>query len=100
MTVKKLKEVKPSSLQISEDEYYQYYLTRSWYGEGEKQVLHLWQVVLNDNSTHFILAEDEQGAISQCTVGAPTWEGERKLEKGAFAIQLPMRIRGWSNNIF
>ena len=61
----------------------------------------LFKVTLANASEHYVLAESEDGAISQasCASGL-SFDEQKKLEEGATAVRLPFRIRGWSSTEF
>lgn len=61
----------------------------------------LWKVTLANDSVHFVLAVTEDGAISQATCEREIdMEEQRKLARGAFAVLIPFKIRGWSYHQF
>lgn len=78
-----------AKLTVAEQEDYSYCLTR----QGEK--IELFKVVLP--VTVFVLAEDEDRAISQaqCIVGCETRD-----TAGCSSERIPFGIRGWSKQLF
>lgn len=69
--------------------------------EHETPATHLFQVVLADDSVHYVLAASDKDAISQATCfPGRSFDDQRKLEQGARAFQLPLMIRGWSGHRF
>lgn len=57
--------------------------------------LHLYVVALSDNSSTFVLAEDEKSAIWQASCGL-----KKDMENNATAILVPFRIQGWYSTMF
>lgn len=74
----------------------------SMFGMTAYKACQLFQVVLSDKSIHYCLAESAESAISQssCEKTGIDIERSEMLERGAVAIRLPYRIRGWSSTDF
>jgi hypothetical protein len=64
--------------------------------ENECSEMHLYKVLLPDDTTKFVLACDESGAIGQATCGSPH-ENRQELEKRCLALRVPLRIQGWGS---
>ena len=62
--------------------------------ENECSEMHLYKVLLPDDTTKFVLACDESSAIGQATCGLPH-ENRQEFEKRCLALRLPLRIQGW-----
>lgn len=58
----------------------------------ECEPVHLFKVLLPDDTAKYVLACNEERAISQACCGK---HKEHELEKRCFAIQVPLRIQGW-----
>jgi hypothetical protein len=61
----------------------------------------LYKVVLQNEQVHFVLADSAEAAISQslCKKGFE-YDKEDLLRKTALCMQIPFRIRGWSDREF
>jgi hypothetical protein len=59
----------------------------------ECEPMHLFKVLLPDDTAKYVLACNEQRAIGQACCGN---NKEHELEKRCIAIQVPLRIQGWS----
>ena len=62
---------------------------------NECEPIHLFKVLLPDDTAKYVLACNEERAISQACCGHDL-EYKEKLEKKCFAIRVPFRIQGWS----
>jgi hypothetical protein len=58
----------------------------------ECEPMHLFKVLLPDDTAKYVLACNQERAISQACCGN---HKEHELEKRCFAIQVPLRIQGW-----
>ncbi len=59
---------------------------------------HLYKVILQNEQIHFVLADSPEAAISQslCKKGFE-YDDKDTLRKTALCIQIPFRIKGWSD---
>ena len=83
-----------SVFKIERDENYKYTLRR------EGTTVHLWKVILPNESTVFVMASKESDAISQATAEIREPAEYNALQKHAHAFKVPFRIRGWSDEEF
>lgn len=65
-----------------------------FFKENECSEMHLYKVLLPDDTTKFVLACDESSAISQATCELQH-ENRQELEKRCLALRVPLRIQGW-----
>lgn len=69
--------------------------------EEDKCVFHLFKVKLSDESVEFVLADNEEGAISLASCRKSVGiEQQKTLSRDAYAIRIPFKIRGWSYRYF
>lgn len=93
------------TLNLVEDEHYNRHLVRAEYKTCETETFGLYKVQFFNDKIVYVMAESESGAISQATSGECRGQGdsyseERDLEKGAMAIRIKFKIRGWGGELF
>jgi hypothetical protein len=68
--------------------------------ENECSEMHLYKVLLPDDTTKFVLACDGSSAIGQATCGYKFEVlilEKAEFEKRCFALRVPLRIQGWGS---
>jgi hypothetical protein len=66
---------------------------------NECSEMHLYKVLMPDDTTKFVLACDESSAIGQATCGRKFENLERaEFEERCLALRVPLRIQGWGSD--
>ena len=93
-----------TTLRIETDLSYEPVLNRYNCSDSPPEVMHLYEVHTFDPTTgtwlpiQYCLSPDAEGAIDQCSPFPAGSDNRDKSVGGSYALQKPMRVRGWGNN--